>query len=120
RGARYVGLIGSKRKIKMIFENLAAEGISHEAISKVFAPLGIDIGSQTVPEIAVSICAELIAHRNLRHVPGRPKEILDFGLWILDVNFWLGCGAFFFKAKSKTQSAKFGASRISRPAAFRS
>jgi xanthine dehydrogenase accessory factor len=72
RGARYVGLIGSKRKIRMIFENLAAEGVSHEALGKVFAPLGIDIGSQTVPEIAVSICAELIAHRNLGHVPGRP------------------------------------------------
>jgi len=71
RGARYVGLIGSKRKIKMIFDNLAAEGVSREALGKVYAPLGIDIGSQTVPEIAVSICAELIAHRNLGHVPGR-------------------------------------------------
>jgi xanthine dehydrogenase accessory factor len=71
RGARYVGLIGSKRKIKMIFDNLAAEGVSREALAKVYAPLGIDIGSQTVPEIAVSICAELIAHRNLGHVPGR-------------------------------------------------
>jgi xanthine dehydrogenase accessory factor len=71
RGARYVGLIGSRRKIKMIFENLAAEGVSPEALAKVYAPLGIDIGSQTVPEIAVSICAELVAHRNLGHVPGR-------------------------------------------------
>jgi xanthine dehydrogenase accessory factor len=71
RGARYVGLIGSKRKIKLIFDNLAAEGVSSEALAKVYAPLGIDIGSQTVPEIAVSICAELIAHRNLGHVPGR-------------------------------------------------
>jgi xanthine dehydrogenase accessory factor len=71
RGARYVGLIGSKRKIKMIFENLAAEGVAREALDKVYAPLGIDIGSQTVPEIAVSICAELVAHRNLGHVPGR-------------------------------------------------
>jgi len=71
RGARYVGLIGSKRKIKMIFENLVAEGVSQEALARVYAPLGIDIGSQTVPEIAVSICAELIAHRNLGKVPGR-------------------------------------------------
>jgi xanthine dehydrogenase accessory factor len=74
RGARYVGLIGSKRKIKMIFENLAAEGVSPEALAKVYAPLGIDIGSQTVPEIAVSICAELIAHRNLGKVPGRSGD----------------------------------------------
>ncbi|HEY2410827.1 MAG TPA: XdhC family protein [Pirellulaceae bacterium] len=75
RGARYVGLIGSRRKIKMIFENLAAEGVSREALAKVYAPLGIDIGSQTVPEIAVSICAELIAHRNLGHIPGRAAAI---------------------------------------------
>jgi xanthine dehydrogenase accessory factor len=75
RGARYVGLIGSRRKIKMIFENLAAEGVSREALAKVHAPLGIDIGSQTVPEIAVSICAELIAHRNLGNVPARPRGV---------------------------------------------
>jgi xanthine dehydrogenase accessory factor len=67
RGARYVGLIGSRRKIKMIFDDLLAEGVSADALSRVFAPLGIDIGSQTVPEIAVSICAELVSHRNLRH-----------------------------------------------------
>jgi len=75
RGARYVGLIGSRRKIKMIFENLAAEGVSREALAQVHAPLGIDIGSQTVPEISVSICAELIAHRNLGQVPGRPRGV---------------------------------------------
>jgi xanthine dehydrogenase accessory factor len=74
RGARYVGLIGSQRKIKMIFENLAAEGVSRESLDKVYAPLGIDIGSQTVPEIAVSICAELVAHRNLGQVPGRKNR----------------------------------------------
>jgi xanthine dehydrogenase accessory factor len=73
--AGYVGMIGSKRKIKMIFENLAAEGVSREALANVHAPLGIDIGSQTVPEIAVSICAELIAHRNLGGVPGRPHKV---------------------------------------------
>ncbi len=75
RGARYVGLIGSKRKIKMILENLTAEGVSREALAAVYAPLGIDIGSQTVPEIAVSICAELVAHRNLGRVPGRTEPI---------------------------------------------
>jgi xanthine dehydrogenase accessory factor len=76
RGARYVGLIGSRRKIKMIFEDLLAEGVSREALAKVYAPLGIDIGSQTVPEIAVSICAELVSHRNRGGVvPGRVREI---------------------------------------------
>jgi xanthine dehydrogenase accessory factor len=63
--AGYVGMIGSKRKIKLIFEDLRARGIPAAAIERVHAPLGLAIGSQTVPEIAVSIVAELIAHRNL-------------------------------------------------------
>jgi xanthine dehydrogenase accessory factor len=67
--AAYVGMIGSRRKIKLIFDDLLAEGISQTALSRVFAPLGLDIGSQTVPEIAVSIVAELIAHRNLGGIP---------------------------------------------------
>jgi xanthine dehydrogenase accessory factor len=76
RGARYVGMIGSKRKIKLIFDDLLAEGVSPEALARVHAPVGIDIGSQTVPEIAVSILAELIAHRNLDgRVPGRPASV---------------------------------------------
>jgi xanthine dehydrogenase accessory factor len=65
RGARYMGMIGSKRKIKLIFEDLAAEGVSSAALERVYAPVGLDIGSQTVMEIAVSIAAELVAHRNL-------------------------------------------------------
>ena len=72
RGARYVGLIGSQRKIKLIFDDLEAAGMTTETLSRVYAPLGIDIGSQTVPEIAVSILAELISHRNCGgRVPGR-------------------------------------------------
>lgn len=77
RGARYVGMIGSRRKIKLIFDDLLAEGVSPESLSAVFAPVGIDIGSQTVAEIAVSIVAELVSHRN-RHgvVPGRPEAVV--------------------------------------------
>jgi xanthine dehydrogenase accessory factor len=78
RGARYVGMIGSKRKIKLIFDDLLAEGVRPEALAQVHAPVGIDIGSQTVPEIAVSILAELIAHRNCGgQVPGRPSPVVE-------------------------------------------
>lgn len=77
RGARYVGMIGSRRKIKLIFDDLEAEGVSPEALAKVYAPVGIDIGSQTVPEIAISILAELVAHRNCGAVPGRPENVLS-------------------------------------------
>ncbi|MCA9202987.1 MAG: XdhC family protein [Pirellulaceae bacterium] len=76
RGACYVGMIGSRRKIKMIFDDLLNEGISAEALQRVHAPLGVDIGSQTVPEIAISICAELVSHRNRDGVvPGRPTPV---------------------------------------------
>ena len=67
--ARYIGMIGSKRKIRLIFEDLRRDGISEEVLKRVHAPLGFDIGSQTVPEIAVSIVAELIACRNLDSPP---------------------------------------------------
>jgi len=76
RGARYVGLIGSRRKINLVFEDLLEQEISADVLAKVHAPVGIDIGSQTVAEIAVSIAAELVAHRNNRgFVPGRPDVV---------------------------------------------
>ncbi len=68
RGAAYVGMIGSGRKIKLIFDDLLNEGISQDALDRVHAPVGFDIGSQTVPEIAISISAELVAHRNRERV----------------------------------------------------
>jgi xanthine dehydrogenase accessory factor len=71
--AGYVGMIGSKRKIKLIFEDLLAKGLTQEVLARVHAPLGLAIGSQTVPEIAVSIVAELIACRNLGRSPSEPE-----------------------------------------------
>ncbi|WP_165253162.1 XdhC family protein [Paludisphaera soli] len=62
--APYVGLIGSKRKIRLIFDALLDEGLSEESLARVAAPVGLDIGSESVDEIAVSIVAELIARRN--------------------------------------------------------
>jgi xanthine dehydrogenase accessory factor len=74
--AGYVGMIGSKRKIKMIYQDLAARKVPAAALAKVHAPLGFDIGSQTVPEIAVSIVAELIACRNLgATIPAARKHV---------------------------------------------
>lgn len=79
--APYVGLIGSRRKIKLIFESLRDAGIAEEALARVAAPVGIEIGSQTVPEIAVSIVAELIARRNLgpSGIPTRDGSRLSRG-----------------------------------------
>jgi xanthine dehydrogenase accessory factor len=62
--AGYVGMIGSKRKVRLIFDELKDRGVPESALARVRAPVGLPIGSQTVPEIAVSIVAELIARRN--------------------------------------------------------
>jgi xanthine dehydrogenase accessory factor len=61
--ARYVGMIGSKRKVTGIFHELQKEGIPAERFANVQAPVGLDIGSETPEEIAVSIVAEMIACR---------------------------------------------------------
>lgn len=61
--ARYVGMIGSKRKVIGIFKTLQAEGIPVSLFDRVHAPIGLDIGAVTPDEIAVAITAELIAFR---------------------------------------------------------
>jgi xanthine dehydrogenase accessory factor len=58
---RYVGLIGSRAKVKRIFDELRREGMSPEMLKGVHAPIGLDIGAISPQEIAVSILAELIA-----------------------------------------------------------
>ncbi|MFQ6040261.1 MAG: XdhC family protein [Candidatus Poribacteria bacterium] len=62
--ARYIGMIGSRRKIKLIFEDLIERGVSKERLQQVYSPIGLDINSKTVPEIAVSIAAQLVQVRN--------------------------------------------------------
>lgn len=63
RDLRYLGLIGSRAKVRRIFDLLLAEGIPPECLDRVHAPIGVDIGAVTPAEIAVSILAELIAVR---------------------------------------------------------
>jgi len=61
--ARYVGMIGSKRKTITIFRELVKEGVPEHLFERVHAPVGFDIGAITPDEIAVAITAELIAAR---------------------------------------------------------
>jgi len=61
--ARYIGMIGSKKKIQILYQNLAGKGISKEILNQVYAPIGLDINSETPEEIAISIVAELIKVR---------------------------------------------------------
>jgi xanthine dehydrogenase accessory factor len=61
--ARYVGMIGSKRKVLSVYKALEAEGYRPEEFARVYAPMGLEIGALSPEEIAVSIVAELIAVR---------------------------------------------------------
>jgi xanthine dehydrogenase accessory factor len=67
--SRYVGMIGSKRKVIEISRTLQSEGLPAHLFDRVHAPVGLDIGAVTPEEIAVAITAELIAIR--RHADGR-------------------------------------------------
>ncbi|MBI2816253.1 MAG: XdhC family protein [Acidobacteria bacterium] len=76
--ARYVGMIGSKRKAIEIVKFLEAEGVPSAQLERVHSPIGLEIGAITPEEIAVSIVAELIAVRRhaLQDVKPHPKSIL--------------------------------------------
>jgi xanthine dehydrogenase accessory factor len=61
--ARYISMIGSKRKTISVIHELEKEGIPREAFERVFAPMGLEIGAESPEEIAVSVVAEMIAVR---------------------------------------------------------
>jgi xanthine dehydrogenase accessory factor len=60
---RYIGMIGSQKKIGTLYANLMKRGISRDLLRGVHAPIGLDIGAETPEEIAISIVAELIQVR---------------------------------------------------------
>jgi xanthine dehydrogenase accessory factor len=72
--ARYIGMIGSKRRVRAVFDLLEQEkGISREKFDRVYAPIGLDIGAESPAEIGVSILAEIIKiHRG-----GRAESLSD-------------------------------------------
>ena len=70
-GAGYVGMIGSRRKVLRVFDHLREKGVPAEKLSRVYAPLGLDIGADSPAEIAVSTIAEILAvlrQRTARHL----------------------------------------------------
>src|SRR5258708_8165388 len=80
--ARYVGMIGSKRKVLSVYQALEKEGYAPEEFARVYAPMGLEIGALSPEEIAISITAELAAgrrntpapqHKNLRR--HRPQPV---------------------------------------------
>jgi xanthine dehydrogenase accessory factor len=64
REIKYLGMMGSAKKVNAIFENLGNNGFSKETLHKVHAPIGLEIASQTPDEIAISVVAEMIKTKN--------------------------------------------------------
>ncbi len=68
---KYIGMIGSRRRIATAFEKILELGFEKEDLKKVYAPVGLDIGAETPEEIAISILAEILAVKkggSLRHL----------------------------------------------------
>ncbi|MCL6638611.1 MAG: XdhC family protein [Firmicutes bacterium] len=63
RDLAYLGMIGSRRRVKLIREHLRELGVPESRLEEIFMPIGLDIGAQTPAEIAVSIAAELVKVR---------------------------------------------------------
>ena len=64
KNLKYIGMLGSSTKIETLFKNLEADGFDKAQIAKVYAPIGIDIKSETTYEIAISVAAQLIKVKN--------------------------------------------------------
>jgi xanthine dehydrogenase accessory factor len=80
---RYVGMVGSRRRIRAAFRALLATGVPASPLAAIHAPIGLDIGAETPEEIAVAIAAELVAVRRSA-VPGgslRDREQV-VGRWL--------------------------------------
>jgi xanthine dehydrogenase accessory factor len=75
--ARYVGMIGSRRKVLSVYKALEKEGYTMEEFERVYAPMGLDIGALSPEEIAVSIVSELVAVR--RNVQSAAHKKLQLG-----------------------------------------
>jgi xanthine dehydrogenase accessory factor len=73
--AAYIGMMGSRRKIALVRKHFIESGLAGEAeLDRLHAPIGLEIGAQTVPEIAASIVAELIA---VRRGKGRERQMTN-------------------------------------------
>ena len=72
RSYAYLGMIGSRNKVKLSFDKLRAEGFKEEQIASVNAPVGLPIGGETPAEIAVSITAQMIEKKNKK-----PRFVLE-------------------------------------------
>ncbi len=74
---RYLGMIGSRKKVASTVENLRRAGFTQEQIDSIFAPIGLPIGAVTPAEIALSILAQIIQEKNKTHAASADKALLE-------------------------------------------
>ncbi|MCD7982619.1 MAG: XdhC family protein [Clostridiales bacterium] len=87
----YIGMIGSRRRVALVKESLAAEGVDKSVLDQVYSPIGLDIGAETPEEIAISVMAQIVEVKNKKkNHCGYSKEILK---GILEPPEIPGCGA---------------------------
>lgn len=72
QGPAYVGLVASRKRSALLFERLHEDGFQADALQRVSAPCGLDLGSETPQEIALSIAAEILQRRRGGKGSGRP------------------------------------------------
>ncbi len=73
----YIGMIGSRKKVRLVMETLVKEGVAKEFLDSVYAPIGLRIGAETPEEIAVAIMAQIIEVKNkAKRTLGFPGEIM--------------------------------------------
>ncbi len=73
----YIGMIGSKVRVKQVKELLIEKGFDQESLEKIYSPIGLRIGAETPEEISISILAEIIQVKNqIKRSCGYPKEIM--------------------------------------------
>jgi xanthine dehydrogenase accessory factor len=71
--ARYIAMIGSRRKVLNVVKELEKEGIARQELERIYAPMGLDLGAISPEEIAISVAAEMIAVR--RNPAGRWRSL---------------------------------------------
>ncbi len=72
---KYIGAMGSKRKIKIMMDNLKELGYTNEELNKVYAPIGLDIATNKPSEIAISILGEILQIKNEGELENRKQEL---------------------------------------------
>ena len=77
KASAYIGMMGSRRRQKIVRQNLINMGVREEFIDTIHTPIGLDIGSETPEEIAVSVFAEIIKIKNGKVEQILPEDILD-------------------------------------------